>query len=198
MYRGHPQSKPSPGANGSIIFLPCEINKKKKTCMLCACSTIMFSGQEGYSFTFALFFLFRKRPWVCAHARVYACVLFTCDISREECLFSCSCSICLSILFIDLFPPGIQLKWRLLKAFAESIKNSIYIYICISVFFYGHSRQYFMKILNHKLGFKGIILKVWFPDLHISTFTIVKSWASKINKESEFSVSGGRLQTSFI
>lgn len=23
--------------------------------MLCACSTIMFSGQEGYSFTFALF-----------------------------------------------------------------------------------------------------------------------------------------------
>lgn len=45
--------------------------------MLCACSTIIFSGQEGYSFTFARFFfpLQKASVSVCMSA-CCVCVMF--------------------------------------------------------------------------------------------------------------------------
>lgn len=43
--------------------------------MLCACSTIIFSGQEGYSFTFARFFSSSESvcEFVCARVFMSAC-----------------------------------------------------------------------------------------------------------------------------
>lgn len=135
--------------------------------MLCACSTIMFSGQEGYSFTFArfLFFsLFRKRLWVCVRACLWVRVLRVWCFVRRERLFSCSCSICLWILFIGLFPTGIQLKWRLLKAFAESIQNKfVFFFVQVPFCYVGCDRQYLMKILNPR------VLKVWLLKIPCSS-----------------------------
>lgn len=86
----------------SFFFLLCETKIK---CMLCACLTIIFSGREGYSFTF------------CPSVSAFVCM----SVWKEAEWFSYSCSICLWILFLWLFEPWLQHGWRLLKTFSESI-----------------------------------------------------------------------------
>ena len=54
----------------------------------------------------------------CVCECVFACMC----VWKEIEWFSCSCSICLWILFFSI-EPWLQLGWRLLKAFAESIQK---------------------------------------------------------------------------